>query len=97
MQEKQRVRLLARPKANLQELAEAKANLQRLTKRKEELQLLTKPNAPRLAAIADEIRKIEEADKNEEKMEVLVDSDGVTLNDPNCVGVLLNINVPRYR
>ena len=97
MQGKHGLRLLARSKENLQKLAETKVNLQRLTQRKEELQPLAKPNAPRLAAIADEIRKIEEADKNEEKMEIPVGSDGVTLNDPNCVGVLLDINVSRYR
>jgi hypothetical protein len=61
------------------------------------LQPLTKPNTPRLAAIAAELAKIEKAEKTEQEIEFPVDSDGVPLNDLNCSGVLLDIDVPRYR
>ncbi|NIA06605.1 MAG: hypothetical protein GWP14_03050 [Actinobacteria bacterium] len=97
MKEKQELQWSAKEKQQLQQLPKEEANLQRLTKQKERLQPLAKDNASRLAAIAEEIRKIEEADKNEEKIEFPVDSDGVVVNDLNCSGVLIDIDVPRYR
>ncbi|MCK4850126.1 MAG: hypothetical protein KAT11_02185 [Phycisphaerae bacterium] len=92
--EKERLRQLARPKENLRELVKEEANLQRLTRQKEQLQPLAKPNAPRLAAIATELAKIEKAEKTEEQIDFPVGSDGAPLEDINYSGVLWHIRIP---
>lgn len=92
--EDERRRQLSRERSELRELAGAKREVEKLGKKKSHLQGVVDSNSVRLAAIAEELMEIEEAEKTDRKPEIPLDSYGHEVEDSSYCGVLLDISIP---